>query len=193
MSPDREGKQPNAANLLSIVRGALATDSGDPDDPFHRVILLEGGGEGGGKTLAAGSLLTSESDESARDALDSLLEADPSAREADAVALGELGTFRVVREIREETRPLQGKTAIVTGAGGAIGVGLCRGLLAKGCRVAAADLSQEALDSLLAEYATEAEEGRLAGVHMDVTREDSVADAFDEVARTWGGVDIVVV
>jgi len=193
MSQDSTEALLDASIVLPIVRGALATESGDADDPFGRVVLLAADETDTGNMLDAQSVATSDSEESARDAMDSLLAADPPARTASRVALGTLGSFRVVRESREEANPLRGKVAIVTGAGGAIGVGLCRGLLARGCRVAAADVSPEALDSLLAEYPAEAGEGRLVGVHMDVTLLDSVADAFAETVRTWGGVDIVVV
>ena len=85
-----------------------------------------------------------------------------------------------------------GKVALVTGAAGAIGAGICRGLLAAGCRVAAADVAREALDKLVDEVGSEAKTAIL-GVRMDVTDESSVAAGFDQVAQAWGRVDIVIV
>jgi NAD(P)-dependent dehydrogenase (short-subunit alcohol dehydrogenase family) len=79
----------------------------------------------------------------------------------------------------------------VTGAAGAIGAGIARGLLAEGCHVALTDLPGERLDSLAAELGAEAD-ARVLATPLDVTDPASVAAAFAEVARTWGGVDLVV-
>jgi hypothetical protein len=44
---------------------------------------------------------------------------------------------------------LRGSVAVVTGAAGAIGSGICEALLAQGCHVAASDLPGAALDGLV--------------------------------------------
>ena len=82
--------------------------------------------------------------------------------------------------------------AVVTGAAGAIGAGICRGLLQNGCRVAATDLPGERLDNLVAEFAETAGD-RIIGVPLDVTDVESVTAGFNAVVRQWGGVDIVIV
>jgi rhamnose utilization protein RhaD (predicted bifunctional aldolase and dehydrogenase)/NAD(P)-dependent dehydrogenase (short-subunit alcohol dehydrogenase family) len=87
--------------------------------------------------------------------------------------------------------PLRGHVAIVTGAAGAIGSGICEGLLDNGCLVAATDLPGEALDRLVADL-DHCLPGMVVGVPLDVTDPQSVADAFAEVARIWGGVDLVI-
>ena len=87
--------------------------------------------------------------------------------------------------------PLGREVALVTGAAGAIGWGICRALLEQGCHVAATDISRENLDSLVEELRPAAP-SRIIGVPLDVTDAGSVARGFDEVARTWGGVDLVV-
>lgn len=88
--------------------------------------------------------------------------------------------------------PLAGQVVLVTGAAGAIGSGICDGLLADGAHVVATDLAGDALDSLVATLDAEAP-GRAVGVPLDVTDPASVAEAFAAVARRWGGVDGVVV
>ncbi|MHB1455518.1 MAG: bifunctional aldolase/short-chain dehydrogenase [Armatimonadota bacterium] len=90
------------------------------------------------------------------------------------------------------TQPLQGETAVVTGAAGAIGAGICKGLLANGCHVAVTDLPGANLDNLVGELKS-IYGNRVIGVPMDVTNPDSVVDGIRVVSSTWGGVDIAVV
>jgi NAD(P)-dependent dehydrogenase (short-subunit alcohol dehydrogenase family) len=87
---------------------------------------------------------------------------------------------------------LDGRAALVTGAAGAIGAGICRRLLEKGCRVAAADVSARALRDLVGELQRFGK-GRLVGVAMDVTDKTSVARGFAKAVRAFGRLDIVVV
>ena len=87
--------------------------------------------------------------------------------------------------------PLRGHVALVTGAAGAIGTGICAGLLAAGCLVAATDLPGDPLDKLVRDLSAD-HPGAIIGVPLDVTDESSVAAAFETVALTWGGVDLVV-
>ncbi|MBN1556925.1 MAG: SDR family oxidoreductase [Lentisphaerae bacterium] len=81
------------------------------------------------------------------------------------------------------------RVALVTGAAGAIGWGICRGLLGAGCRVAAADVSPEGLEGLAGELGGE----RVRTIGMDVADEASVASGFESAVAAWGRLDIVVV
>jgi NAD(P)-dependent dehydrogenase (short-subunit alcohol dehydrogenase family) len=87
--------------------------------------------------------------------------------------------------------PLRGEVALVTGAAGAIGSGICEGLLQAGALVAATDLPGAALDSLLENLGT-AFPGRILAVPLDVTAAESVAAGFAQVIQAWGGVDLVI-
>ena len=87
--------------------------------------------------------------------------------------------------------PLRGEVALVTGAAGAIGTGICEGLLEAGALVAATDLPGQGLDTLL-ENLGPAFPGRILGVPLDVTDPDSVAAAFEQVVHAWGGIDLVI-
>jgi rhamnose utilization protein RhaD (predicted bifunctional aldolase and dehydrogenase)/NAD(P)-dependent dehydrogenase (short-subunit alcohol dehydrogenase family) len=87
--------------------------------------------------------------------------------------------------------PLAGRVALVTGAAGAIGAGVCQGLLDQGCHVAVTDLPGEPLDNLTGELRA-AFGPRVVGVPLDVTDAGSVAGAFEEIGRTFGGIDLVV-
>lgn len=82
--------------------------------------------------------------------------------------------------------------ALVTGAAGAIGSGICEELLKNGCHVAVSDLPGNNLNSLVNEFKVRYKE-RVIGLNLDVTNPKSVADGFDEVIESWGGIDLVVV
>ena len=88
--------------------------------------------------------------------------------------------------------PLAGSVALVTGAAGAIGAGVCRGLLAKGCHVAATDVESDRLASLADELA-ESHGRRIIGCRLDVTDPDSVVAGFGDVIEAFGGIDLIVV
>ena len=90
------------------------------------------------------------------------------------------------------TYDLRGRVAIVTGAAGAIGSGICRGLLCSNCRVAVTDLAGERLDSLVGELVSEFSDS-VKGVAMDVTDPDSVAAAVSTIVNAWGSLDIAIV
>ena len=87
---------------------------------------------------------------------------------------------------------LHGSVALVTGAAGAIGSGICEALLEQGCHVAASDLAGPALDGLVADLGKRYP-SRVAAVAMDVTDPASVTAGFAQVIRTWGGLDCVMV
>jgi rhamnose utilization protein RhaD (predicted bifunctional aldolase and dehydrogenase)/NAD(P)-dependent dehydrogenase (short-subunit alcohol dehydrogenase family) len=93
---------------------------------------------------------------------------------------------------RSGGKALEGTVALVTGAAGAIGSGITEALLAEGAHVVAADLAGERLDSLAGEMADRFP-GRVIGVDMDVTSEESVSQALLQVVEKWGGIDLVVV
>ena len=88
--------------------------------------------------------------------------------------------------------PLCNKIALVTGAAGAIGYGICRGLLEAGCHLAATDLPGKKLDNFVADLKRIGDD-RVIGISIDVTDKKSVNKGFESVVQTWGGIDIVVV
>ncbi len=87
--------------------------------------------------------------------------------------------------------PLHGKVALVTGAAGAIGYGICSVLLENGCSVAATDLPGERLDAFVGDL-DEIVSGKSTGIPLDVTDPESTRLGFDAVFRKLGRLDIVV-
>lgn len=181
--------------VLLRLRGLLAEPSENEDDPFSRIILqANSAASGGGPVLVVPPPDPKMDPEQARDLWRSLIAryaAEHGARPC-RIALAEGRTFAVVRDPEAAGYPLRNKVALVTGAAGAIGAGICRELLSRGCRVAAADIVPRNLDALVAELQSEAPD-RIRGVIMDVTAKASVADGFRTVTQAWGGMDIVVV
>ena len=87
--------------------------------------------------------------------------------------------------------PLQDKVALVTGAAGAIGYGICEVLLESGTLVAASDLPGEKLEGFARDL-DKIMPGRSAAISLDVTDKDAVKKGFDDVFDKFGRLDIVI-
>ncbi|MFL5412788.1 MAG: SDR family NAD(P)-dependent oxidoreductase, partial [Myxococcales bacterium] len=93
---------------------------------------------------------------------------------------------------KEPEKPLARQVALVTGAAGAIGVGICTELLRAGAHVVMADIDEAALERARGKLSPIAGASACEAVRMDVADEASVDSAFDEACRRFGGVDVVV-
>ncbi|RPJ75002.1 MAG: bifunctional aldolase/short-chain dehydrogenase [Acidobacteria bacterium] len=161
-------------------------------DPLPRVVLLPGlGALCAGHDLAAATIARDITAQTlavkARVAAFGRYEGLP---EADLFAM-EYRTLQHAK-LADAALPLTGRVALVTGAAGAIGSGVCRGLLEAGCLVAATDLAGPHLDTLVAGL-TSAFGARVIAVPLDVTDGASVTAAYQSVVRSWGGIDLVIV
>ena len=83
---------------------------------------------------------------------------------------------------------LDGKCAIVTGAGSGIGRAIALGYAREGARVLAADLNLEGAR----QTAAQAEAGQILPHRADVTDEASVAEMVAEAVRQLGRLDVMV-
>src|SRR6202035_108819 len=83
--------------------------------------------------------------------------------------------------------PLAGQIAAVTGAGGAIGRATAKALAGAGAAVAALDIDLAAASETVTAIGANA-----VSIECDVTAASSVQSAFDRVAETFGGLDILV-
>lgn len=108
------------------------------------------------------------------------------------ICLRGLGILYVDQSDNNSDLPLRNKVALVTGAAGAIGYGVCVGLLEKGCYLAATDLPGKKFDDFITDLKRAGSE-RVMGVPIDVTDKKSVSRGFQSVVQAWGGIDIVVV
>ena len=206
----------NLATVAPVVRGLLAEPSDNGDTPYRRVIIQSlthpealGFASSPPKAdakqwpaplkksdkppLCAGAIADEADADSLRESLREAVDGYVAEHGAppDVVCLPDMGVLQVVESGADADLPLHNKVALVTGAAGAIGLGICRGLLEKGCCVAATDLPGERLDHLVEQLKPVAGD-RIIGVAMDVTDKASVSAAFEDVIGRWGGVDIVV-
>jgi fengycin family lipopeptide synthetase B len=87
-------------------------------------------------------------------------------------------------------RPLQGKIAIVTGAGRGIGREIAAKLAEQGAQVALVSRTRASLDEALAEVRA-ISPGHIA-ITADVTQEEAVDAMMKEVVERFGGLDILI-
>ena len=85
---------------------------------------------------------------------------------------------------------IQGAVVAVTGGGGGIGAGMCRGFAAAGARaVAVADLDEEAARAVAAEIAADGQT-RAFGMRVDVGAESDVQAFVRRVEDEYAGIDL---
>ncbi|WP_273275557.1 bifunctional aldolase/short-chain dehydrogenase [Maribacter polysiphoniae] len=85
-------------------------------------------------------------------------------------------------------KPLSRKVALVTGAGGGIGKAIADKLAEEGANVVLTDIAEDRLIEGVATYARDIASYAVC----DVTKSESVADAYKKACLEFGGVDIVV-
>ena len=89
-------------------------------------------------------------------------------------------------------KPLAGRIALITGAAGGIGGAVARRLAAEGACVMLSDRDADALEMARDQLAQAFGGDLVAAVVCDVTSESQVQAAFDETARRFGGLDILI-
>jgi rhamnose utilization protein RhaD (predicted bifunctional aldolase and dehydrogenase)/NAD(P)-dependent dehydrogenase (short-subunit alcohol dehydrogenase family) len=157
-------------------------------DPAPRVILVPG--------LGLFGLGRSRKD--ARVAADLAEAAVEAITHAEAIGkfspIGEADMFDVEYWSLEQAKlggakelPLAGQIAVVTGAAGAIGFATAKAFAAAGAEVALLDIDSAALVENARSLG-----GTALTIRCDVTDDASVRTAFDRIAETFGGVDILV-
>jgi NAD(P)-dependent dehydrogenase (short-subunit alcohol dehydrogenase family) len=85
---------------------------------------------------------------------------------------------------------LDGRSALVTGAGQGIGRGFALALAQAGASVAVVDLSPERADAVAAEIVDAG--GRAIGIAADVTVDDDIVRFVDATVHAFGGLQIAV-
>lgn len=86
---------------------------------------------------------------------------------------------------------LDGKTAVVTGCGGGLGLAIARTLAVHGARIVAMDRSPERADEAARELLASTERQAIA-IAVDVSSAAAVAEAFAKLDRHQARIDILV-
>jgi rhamnulose-1-phosphate aldolase/alcohol dehydrogenase len=116
------------------------------------------------------------------------------------VGLAEQEAFNIEYWLLEEAKlqrmpkpkSLAGRIAYVTGGAGGIGGATAQRLLGEGACLVIADIDEKALSERVAAITKRHGRDAAIGVKLDVTDEAEVVASFEEAARAFGGVDIVV-
>lgn len=116
------------------------------------------------------------------------------------VGLAEQEAFNIEYWLLEEAKlqrmpkpkSLAGRIAYVTGGAGGIGGATAQRLLGEGACLVIADIDEKALGEGVAAITKRHGRDAAIGVKLDVTDEAAVVASFEEAARAFGGVDIVV-
>ena len=87
---------------------------------------------------------------------------------------------------------LSGKVALVTGGSRGIGLAIARALLKDGARVAITATSDETLRAATASLGAGGRENDVIALRADARNHEQVAQAVDETARRFGGLDVLV-
>jgi rhamnose utilization protein RhaD (predicted bifunctional aldolase and dehydrogenase)/NAD(P)-dependent dehydrogenase (short-subunit alcohol dehydrogenase family) len=95
-------------------------------------------------------------------------------------------------KVSTKTLPLERQVALVTGAVGAMGLGITEALLQNGCHVAVTDLAGENLEKAAADLESRYPH-QVFTTAMDVTDTKSIEDGFKNVIRKWGGIDLIII
>lgn len=200
MPDDNESEHQGPQHLneiIPVIRGLLADRTDDEDNPYQPVILnyseygsLEGAqGEHPALELDIEALESKDIRSGIETAIGEYCEKYKSGPEV--VCVKDFATLRVDRGKIDSSLPLKNKVALVTGSAGAIGFGICKGLLESGCYLVASDLGGERLGAFVDDLKS-IEPERVIGVGLDVTDGESINNAFETVTKTWGGIDILV-
>ena len=88
------------------------------------------------------------------------------------------------------SRSVQGRVALITGAGGGQGRATAHLFADEGAHVAVTDLGQTQIDAVVAEINDNG--GSASGWVMDVANSQRVSQVTDEVAARFGGIDYLI-
>ena len=165
-----------------------------PADPFPRVILLPGIG-----------MITTGKDAASADVAAQLYHRAiavmggaeacggfVSLTDAESYAVEYWPLEQYKLSLAPPDREIARRVALVTGGAGGIGSAICARLAADGAHLVVADLDDRGALELADELCRRFGAGRAIAVHLDVTDETSVHQAFATAILAYGGVDIVV-
>ncbi len=92
----------------------------------------------------------------------------------------------------QSDRPLESQIVVISGGAGAIGAAIAETCAGAGAHVVVTDVNEDRLRHVVGRIEVLFGSGAAAALVMDVTDESSVRAGYDDICRTYGGVDVVV-
>ena len=89
-------------------------------------------------------------------------------------------------------RPLEGRTALITGAGRGLGKAMAEGLAAQGANIALIDPEEDVLTAAVTDVEAAGGQGCAVGISADVTDRDRAQAAIDKTIDAFGEFDILI-
>lgn len=89
-------------------------------------------------------------------------------------------------------RILEGRTALITGAGRGLGKAMAEGLAAQGAKIALVDLEQDVLAAAMADVERAGGQGCALSLAADVTDSGRANEVVAETVNTFGSLDILI-
>jgi len=89
-------------------------------------------------------------------------------------------------------KPLTGRVALITGSAGGIGKAIAKKFVEEGACVVINDINEVRLAAATEEFKTLFGKDSAASVLLDVTNQQTIIDAMQNVVLAFGGVDIIV-
>jgi NAD(P)-dependent dehydrogenase (short-subunit alcohol dehydrogenase family) len=89
-----------------------------------------------------------------------------------------------------ERYSIEGKVAVITGAGGVLGGSIAKSFIKSGAKVVALDIRQEQLDVRIKELT--AEGGEAIGYVANVLDVESLKSVANQIVEKWGRIDILL-
>jgi NAD(P)-dependent dehydrogenase (short-subunit alcohol dehydrogenase family)/rhamnose utilization protein RhaD (predicted bifunctional aldolase and dehydrogenase) len=116
-------------------------------------------------------------------------------RQRDFINQWESEAFRMKVAGVQTAGELQGRIAVVTGAGSGLGKSIAVGLAKAGATIALLDIDEKAVEETLLQILNSKfsiHNSQLMVLTCDVTDEADVKKAFERLLENWGGLDILV-
>lgn len=89
-------------------------------------------------------------------------------------------------------KSLSGRIAFVTGSGGGIGKAIAEKFLQNGAVVSISDINPDRVNETVQEFKAKYGKDNVEGVICDVTNQESIEAAYNEMVSQFGGADLIV-
>ncbi len=167
--------------------------SSDSVDPYPNVVLLPGGGMFcRGNTLRDAHIAADITEHTLITKAKALSIGPYESLDPSHLYDVEYRTYQRAKIKSGARQPLAGQIVAISGGAGAIGSAIAMECIDAGAHVAITDLDEKRIAKVIEKIEARFGPDKAIGLVMDVTDESSVCSGYDEIVKTFGGVDVVV-